>query len=393
MGSSFQRVALLALLMAACFPAAGAAESDANGNNGGWLAMEFPRDSPVLVVSFNMGPTTAHPRGISMALDLHASVVLRNVSSKPISGVTLRVEAQDLTPLGKGSVTMPSLYVLPGEEFPVRINMDLLRPFNVPKSDNALVQVALDCALFNDLTAYGPDKLHSRRSLMVFEMQARRDRRYLAKLLQDGQTAQVREELDFGMNDIDPQQLGLELLQGPRTESRREQPVTVSPVSFASSPVQAMRGAAQVSGNEVRIPQVEVRNISRKAVRSIEMGWIVRDERGKDFMAGSLPATMGPPTTTALGPVQTASLNEPGTLRFSRPTGQPMTIGALMTFVSDVEFTDGKLWIPSRDDIYRATSDPILRHELAASPEQQRLVDVYRRKGMAGIVEELKRQN
>jgi hypothetical protein len=70
-----------------------------------------------------------------------------------------------------------------------------------------------------------------------------------------------------------------------------------------------------------------------------------------------------------------------------------MTIGALMTFVSDVEFTDGKLWIPSRDDIYRATSDPILRHELAASPEQQRLVDVYRRKGMAGIVEELKRQN
>ena len=330
-----------------------------------------------------------------MALDLHASVVLRNSSSKPISGVTLRVEAQDLTPSGSGSVTMPSLYVLPGEEFPVSINMELLRPFNVPKSDAAIVQVSLDCALFNDLSAYGPDKLHSRRSLMVFELQARRDRRYLAKLLQDGRTAQVREELDFGMHDIDPQQLGLELLQGPRSASRREQPVAVSPVSFASSPVQAMRGAAQVSGNEVRIPQVEVRNISQKAVRSIEMGWIVRDERGKDFLAGSLPATMGStmgPGVTALGPVQSANLNESGTLRFSRPSGQPMTIGALLTFVSDVEFTDGKLWIPSRDDIYGATQDPILRHELAASPEQQRLVELYRRKGMAGIAEELKRE-
>ena len=387
MASSFQRLALLAILAAV-----GISVSRAADGNGGWLAVEFPRDSPVSPVSFNMGPSTARVRGMSMALDLHASAVLRNIGSKPISGVTLRVEAQDLTPSGSGSVTIPSLYVLPGEEFPVSINMELLRPFNVPKSDAAIVQVSLDCALFNDLTAYGPDKLHSRRSLMVFELEARRDRRYLAKLLEDGRTAQVREELDFGMHDMDPQQLGLELLQGPRAASRREQPVAVSPVSFASSPVQAMRGAAQVSGNEVRIPQVEVRNISRKAVRSIEMGWIVRDERGKDFLAGSLPATMGP-GVTPLGPVQTANLNESGTLRFSRPSGQPMTIGSLMTFVSDVEFADGKLWIPSRDDIYGATQDPILRHELASSPEQQRLVDLYRRKGMAGITEELKRLN
>jgi hypothetical protein len=388
MGSNFQRLAVAVLLLAVWLPVASAAGGDsADGSNGGWLAVQFPPDSPVLPISFNLGPTTAHVRGMSMALDLDASIVLRNVSSKPISGVTLRVEAQDLTPAGRGSVTMPSLYVLPGQEFPVRIHMELLRPFNVPKSDSAIVQVALDCALFNDLTAYGPDKLHSRRSLMVFEMQARRDRRYLAKLLENGQTAQVREELDFGIRDMNPQQLGLELVQGPRAALRREQPVTVSPVSFASSPVQAMRGAAQVSGNEVRIPRVEVRNISRKSVRSIDMGWIVRDEQGKDFLAGSLPATM------ALGPVQTTSLNEPGTLRFSRSTGQPMTIDALMTFVSDVEFTDGKLWIPSRDDIYRATSDPILRRELAASPEHQRLVEIYRRKGMTGLMEELKRQN
>lgn len=388
MGSSFRRILLVALVVTAWLPMATRASSsdqgsDATDQSGRWLAVEFPRDSPILVVSFNMGPSTAHVRGMSMALDLHASAVLRNVGNKAISGVTLRVEAQD----SKGSVTMPSLYVPPGEVFPVSINMELLRPFTVAKSDAAIVQVALDCALFSDLTAYGPDKLHSRRSLMVFELEARRDRRYLAKLLEGGRTAQVREELDFGMQDVNPQQLGLELLQGPRAQSQGEQPLTVSPVSFASSPVQAMRGAARVSGNEVRIPQVEVRNISQKAVRSIEMGWIVRDERGRDFVAGSLPASM------AIGPVQTANLNQLGTLRFLRPTGQPMTIGALMSFVNDVEFVDGKLWIPSRDDIYRATNDPVLRRELATSPEQERLIELYRRKGMSGLIEELKRQN
>jgi hypothetical protein len=30
---------------------------------------------------------------------------------------------------------------------------------------------------------------------------------------------------------------------------------------------------------------------------------------------------------------------------------------------------------------------------LAASPEHQRLVEIYRRKGMTGLMEELKRQN
>ncbi len=68
----------------------------------------------------------------------------------------------------------------PGEVFPVRIDMELLRPFNVSKTDGAIVQVSLDCALFSDLSSYGPDKLNSRRALMVYELEARRDRRYLA---------------------------------------------------------------------------------------------------------------------------------------------------------------------------------------------------------------------
>lgn len=377
MGSSLRRAAFLASL---CFLLAGSAKSQSK-----WLVVELPHDSPVLMVSSGLGPTTARVRGTSMELDLHASVMLRNTGTKTISGLTLSVEAQDLTPSGKGSVTVPSLDAPPGQIFPVRIDMELLRPFNAAANGGAVVRVSLDCVLFNDLSSYGPDKLDSSRALMVYELEARRDRRYLANLLVTGKLAELREELNFGLQDLSPQQLGLELLHEPRRQFQRGQDVSVGSVSFPSSPVLTMGGAAHVWGNEVHAPQVEVKNRSQKSIRSIEMGWIVRDERGRDFVAGAVPAAM------PLAPVETARMTEPGTLRFSHPAGQPMVIGGLLAFVNDVEFADGKLWIPSRLDIQEATKDPILRRALATSPEQQKLAEIYRRKGMSGLAEELKK--
>ena len=352
-----------------------------------WLDVEFPRDSPVLPESFSLGSTSARVRGASLALDIHSSLVLRNTGTKTISGLTLRVEAQDLTPSGKGSVTVPSLTLHPGEAFPVRIDMELLRPFNAPKASGPMVRVSLDCALFGDLTSYGPDRLGSRRALLVYELQARRDRAYLAKLLGDGHLSDVREELNFGLEDLGPQQFSLELLRDPRAAMTSERAMSIEAVSFASSPVQTLGGAARVFGNEVRAPQIEVKNGSRKMVRNLDMGWIVRDERGQDFVAGSTPAPI------QLAPVQAENVSESATLRFSRPKGQPMLIEGLMAFVSDVEFGDGTVWIPSRRDIYLATKDPLLRRALAASPEQQRLADVYRKKGINGLTEELRRVN
>src|ERR1700761_2017064 len=201
------------VLAAIClFFAAAPAYTQTPGDN--WLKVEVPSDSPLSLVSFS-GSTPIHVHGMSMAIDVHASLLLRNTGTKVISGLTLRVEAQDLTPAGKGSVTLPSLNIRPGEVFPVRADMELLRPFNAPKADGAMVQVSLDCALFNDLTAFGPDKLGSRRALIVYELQARRDRQYLASLLQQGRYTQVREELNFGLQDFSPQQFGLELLRDP----------------------------------------------------------------------------------------------------------------------------------------------------------------------------------
>jgi hypothetical protein len=379
---SARRVGLplaLGILLSAC--------AFAGDTGARWVDVEFPRDSPVVFVSFSLGSTTARVLRASMALDLHTSLQLRNTGNKTICGLTLRVEAQDLTPSGKGSVTVPSLNVQPGEVFPVRIDMELLRPLNVVKNDGALVQVTLDCALFSDFSSYGPDKLDSRRALTVYEMEARRDRRYLAALLENGKLAQLREELNFGLQDLSPPQLGLELLRTPTSRPKGEQAVNVGAVLFPSSPVQPTGGAARVFGNEVRAPQVEVKNRSKKTVRSIEMGWIVRDERGRDFVAGSVPASM------QLRPVQTGTLMQPGTLRFSHGTGQPMLIGAVMAFVDNVEFADGNLWIPTRHDINEATNDAVLRRALAASPEQQRLAEIYRKKGINALAVELKRVN
>lgn len=381
MGNSCTRLIAAGILFASLSIDCFAAESAR------WLDVEFPRDSPVLPVSENLGQSTVRPKGASMAVDLHASLLLQNIGNKVISGLTLRVEAQDLTPAGKGSVTVPSMDIQPGEVFPVRIDMELLRPFAIGKNEGAVVTVSLDCALFKDLTAYGPDEVKSKRSLMVYELQARRDRRYLAALLQEGRTAQLREELNFGISDFSPQQLGFELLQNGRQSGRADAPLRVDAVSFKSSPVQPVGGEARVSGNEVRAPKIEVKNTSQQQVRSIDMGWIVRDERGRNFVAGYLPSPL------ELAPIQMATMREPGTLRFSQATGQPMVIGGLLAFVGDVEFSDGKLWIPTRSDIEQATSDPVLRRALATSPEQQRLADIYRKKGLSGLAAELKKVN
>jgi len=352
---------------------------------GKWLGVEFPHDAPVIPVAFDFGPSTVTPRGSSMVIDLHAGLVLRNVGTKPICGLALRVEARDVSPNGKGSVIKPSLFVMPGEEFPVKVDMQLMRPISAARSEAAMVQVTLDCALFSDLKAYGPDKLNSKRTLLVYEMEARRDRQFLARLLDSGRLPELREELNFENQDFPPRQLGFELLRGPHTATVREQSVSVNPVTFPKGPVQPLGGAAQVAGNEVRSPRVDVKNVSKLHVVSVAMGWIVGDDHGRDFVAGALTSRL------PIDPVQTSFITESGTLRFLQATGKPMVINRLMTFVNDVEFADGTVWVPSRDDIDAATQDYTLRRELATSPEEERLASVYRREGTAGLKRELQR--
>src|SRR5205807_9310300 len=89
--------------------------------------IELPKDSPVVVLSADYPELNEAARGGALVLDVHAALSLQNSTERRIRGITLLVTAQDVTPGGKGSVTVSSLDVGPRESFPVRIDLRLLR--------------------------------------------------------------------------------------------------------------------------------------------------------------------------------------------------------------------------------------------------------------------------
>src|ERR1700693_4458151 len=122
------------------------------------IKINLPPDSPVALMGTNVGESRATPRGGAMVVDLHMGLSLRNASSEHIRGVTLLVTTQEVTPGGKASVAVPSLNVAPGQVFPVRIDLRLLRPLQA--GGGPLVQVSLDGVLFDSFHFYGPNRLN-----------------------------------------------------------------------------------------------------------------------------------------------------------------------------------------------------------------------------------------
>ena len=57
-----------------------------------------------------------------------------------------------------------------------------------------------------------------------------------------------------------------------------------------------------------------------------------------------------------------------------------ISIGSMTGFVNSVEFADGRLWIPERSG-----------KVMSVSPEEQRLSEMYRNKGLNAVVEELRK--
>src|ERR1035437_9510467 len=71
---------------------------------GSSIKVDLPGNSPVSLISANMGESRATARGSAMVVDLHVALSLRNASNMRISGITLLVTAQEFAPGGKGSV-------------------------------------------------------------------------------------------------------------------------------------------------------------------------------------------------------------------------------------------------------------------------------------------------
>ena len=351
------------------------------------IKFDLPANAPVALLSANMGDESrATARGSATVVDLHMALSLRNATNKRISGITLLVTAQEFAPGGKGSVATPSLSVGPGEAFPMRVDLQLLRPAQM--TSGPLVHVTVDGVLFNDLSFYGPNRLESRRSLTAWELEARRDRQHFKSILAaQGQDGLQREALvSLGRQSWRPR-LNVAVSRGRSVTSAApgaEHAAQFAFLQFPDSPVEPLEGWAMIAGNEVRAPRIEVRNRSDKPVRYVEIGWVVTERGGKQFMAGSVPAS---DPELYLPPGRTGRVLQDTTLRLTHNAGQPVVIEGMAGFVSQVEFADGKVWVPDRKNLIGAS----LLNVVAPSPEEQRLTELYRKKGLAALVAELNR--
>lgn len=342
--------------------------------------IDFPGDSPVALLGSDYSGSNETARGSAMVMDLRAALTLRNISGSRIRGITLLVEAPGVTPGGKASVTLPSLSVAPGDSFPVRLDLRLLRPAQA--LGTAAVSIKLDGILFDDLRFFGPDRLNSRRALTAYELEARRDRRYYQGLLEGGVEKLRQGVLAALSRGVSQQGVEAQLIHaGPATNLPPGRELAFQFVDVTGAPVQPQEGFATVAGNEARAPRLEIRNRSNRTIRWVELGWILRDRQGRETPAGTIPAEV------FLAPGEQRDILKDVTLRFPSRPGAPVDIAGLTGYVSSVEYADGAMWVPPRSVL----TDPRLSRAMAPSPEEQRLLEIYRRKGMAALVAELRR--
>jgi hypothetical protein len=382
--NKFLAVTVLAGCAAFAAPAAGDDAIDLASST----RIDLPADSPVTLISTNMDQSRASSRGGAIVLDLHMSLTLKNSASRRVRGVVLLVTSQEFAPGGKGSIARPCIDVPPNQNFTVPIDLRLVRP--VMQTGGPLVRVQLDGVLFDDLSFYGPNKLNSQRAMTFWEVEAQRDRAYFKQALQAKGEAGLQKEIQATLaRDAARPELNVALTRGGRatpspiaTLAANDHLTQFAFLTIPGSPVQPLEGWAAVSGNEARSPRVEVLNQSNKSIRYVEIGWMVKDKDGQEYVAGSIPAS----ESIDLPAGRSTRLAQETSLKFTH-AGKPVEIQSMTAFVSQVEFADGRVWVPSRQDL---SASPLLRI-MAPSTEEQRLADLYSKKGLAALVAELNR--
>jgi hypothetical protein len=287
--------------------------------------------------------------------------------------MTLMVSAPDAA--GKGSVSVPTLDAGPGETFSIHIGTRLVRPL---AAGNPVVEVTLDGVLFEDLSFYGPDVLRLQRTMITWELEAQRDRKYFKALLATGGAEGLRNEMLSSLaRQADRSQRGVQMVRGRATNLDAERESQFAFLDIPESPVEASGGVARIGASLAGAPRFEVRNRSNRAVQHLEIAWMVKDQQGREFLAASMPADM------KLAPNQSGQIAQDAALRFDRP----ISIQSMSGFVSSVEFADGSQWIPSRG----ALDQLRLRQLVDPSPEEQRLSQIYTKKGLQALIDELKK--
>lgn len=344
----------------------------------GSIRIDFPADSPISVSQSDWGETRSTSRAGALVLDLRSSLRLKNNSRLRLRGITLHVSSQEMAPGGRGSVSVPSLDVYPGQEFPVKVDLRLLLPASMSRPQ---VSVQLDGILFEDLSFFGPNRIGSRRQLTAWELEARRDRQHFKQVLAKAGSDGLREEMrGLLAHETSRPRLDVRLARSVATLSGGRE-IQVAFLNYPGMPVEGVNGRANLIGDQLRIPEFSLNNRGNREVRFVELGWLVRDKEGREYLAGSLPSPL------AIKSKQSASLQPTAAFQFSRIEGEPLHVESLTGFVQQVEFADGGVWVPGRPML----EDKRLSRVMSGSLEAQRLSEMYRKKGIMALVEELKR--
>lgn len=326
----------------------------------GQLKVDFPTDSPVAAVGVDQGASGSIMRGSAVSLDVHASLSLRNNSTERIRAITLLVTAAELTAGGKASVTVPSLDVKPGETFPVRIDLRLLRP---PSGTKTPVQVSIDGILFDTLNFYGPNRLNSKRTMLAWELEARRDRKFFIDALARGGNDALRHEMIASLTrQNETPRMDVQVVRGRVSNVSNAQQIRFASLDLPDAPVEILGGAAQQMDRQVFSPRFELKNRSSRPIRFIELGW-----NAQGGLGGALSSSV------SLAPGESRQVDQPVTLRL------PVAATSFSAYVASVEYGDGSVWVPAR------------HKTMSISPEEQRLAEIYRRKGLDALVIELRK--
>lgn len=348
-------------------------------------------DIPLSLVSKDLSSTRVQIMGAIMMVDLKCRLEVRNESTSFLRGVVMGVVSAEHSPGGKASVALPSLNIAPDDMTVLNVDLKLVRPF--PSNTDHAVNVDIDGALFTDMVFRGPNEFDSRRKLVVWEMEAERDRRHFKSLLASGGREQLATAMQASVQRqqqrprlrAELEQQLRKLIIPPRPLVRRERRIQVSRHHFPESPLEIVSGSALVEGSRVRSPEITVKNRSRKPVRWYELGWLVSDGDGVRYTAGLMPAPKG---RSRLAPGAEASTQSDHSFVLNRggATGG-LSIGRMSGYVRNVEFEDGIVWIPTRNDLEASSLD----RATPVSVEEQRLSRLYGSQGVEAVIAELAR--
>ena len=350
------------------------------------VAVDLPADVRLAFESKQFESSEIRPRGGALVIDLDGEIRLRNTSMDRIRGITVAVSSSDGALGGRAVVSVPSLNVAPGESFPLKLNMRLLRPLPAPAG--AIVHAAVDGVLYDTLAFAGPNLLDSERKMTVREMEARRDREYFQAMLASEGRGGIVDAMQSSLRrqaerpTLSARLAGRSGAAIAGADEPRE--VALAMVGSTDAPVLMQGGSALVTGLYSDAPSLRLTNRSNERVRSFELGWLIRDTDGTLYSAGSVPMETVRPLDA--GAAFASSTNQKFAFRPARSNSRA-TIDSMSVYVRNAQFADGRIWIPSRADLEAAS----LLDVVPVSAEEQRLTSLYRERGPAAVIEELRK--